>query len=230
MICQNQTCQKDARRLVSIRNPPIRVCDACYLHYRKYGQLRLVRKCNQCKRPLPGGSKKEYCSDCWASLPCVYEGCTGKRVRYSPSGLCSGHIAMYRRTGGSLSPLNENIVNRNGLGTCPIHKVPHRKTPKGHNRCLSCDRETRWRRDFGITPEQVYDMVSQQGGTCALEHCGRAIDLSRSGTYHIDHCHESNEVRGILCPQHNQMLGMAGDNIDILRDAIQYLGDYSGRI
>lgn len=45
----------------------------------------------------------------------------------------------------------------------------------------------------------------------------------RSEKLHIDHCHATGKVRGLLCPNCNKMLGYAFDNLDILRNAIAYL-------
>lgn len=39
----------------------------------------------------------------------------------------------------------------------------------------------------------------------------------------IDHCHNSNEVRGLLCVRCNTALGMFGDNTVSLHRAIEYL-------
>ena len=39
----------------------------------------------------------------------------------------------------------------------------------------------------------------------------------------VDHCHDSLKVRGILCEKCNQALGLSGDSIDNLRNAIDYL-------
>lgn len=39
----------------------------------------------------------------------------------------------------------------------------------------------------------------------------------------IDHDHITNQVRGLLCSKCNALLGMAGDNTEILFSAIEYL-------
>lgn len=40
---------------------------------------------------------------------------------------------------------------------------------------------------------------------------------------HVDHCHKTNKVRGMLCQNCNRLLGMAYDDPRILRLAILYL-------
>jgi hypothetical protein len=39
----------------------------------------------------------------------------------------------------------------------------------------------------------------------------------------IDHDHETNEVRGVLCHSCNRGIGLLGDNIATLQNAINYL-------
>lgn len=47
--------------------------------------------------------------------------------------------------------------------------------------------------------------------------CGTLDDLC------VDHCHASDEVRGVLCAAHNKGLGFFHDSIEELRAAIEYL-------
>lgn len=42
---------------------------------------------------------------------------------------------------------------------------------------------------------------------------------------YIDHCHNTNKVRGILCHNCNLALGNFKDNIEFLSKAIKYLQD-----
>ncbi len=72
---------------------------------------------------------------------------------------------------------------------------------------------------YGITKEIYMDMLDKQDGTCdicnGLNANGR--DLS------IDHNHDTNEVRGLLCGACNSTLGMSRDSISRLEKCIEYL-------
>ena len=39
----------------------------------------------------------------------------------------------------------------------------------------------------------------------------------------IDHCHETKKIRGVLCTRCNTGLGLFKDNVEVMRNAIQYL-------
>ena len=71
---------------------------------------------------------------------------------------------------------------------------------------------------YGITPEIYDDMMEAQGGKCWI--C-EAIPGKRPLC--VDHCHNSDKVRGLLCNSCNTMLGYAYDNPEILRRGIEYL-------
>ena len=70
---------------------------------------------------------------------------------------------------------------------------------------------------YGITAEQVASLFETQGGSCAI--CGASL----FDTCHVDHCHTSKKVRGLLCRQCNHGLGKFNDSTDILLNAIAYL-------
>jgi hypothetical protein len=45
----------------------------------------------------------------------------------------------------------------------------------------------------------------------------------RGDSFHVDHCHKTDKVRGLLCGPCNIMLGLAKDNEMLLANAILYL-------
>lgn len=77
----------------------------------------------------------------------------------------------------------------------------------------------------GITKEEYNLMIENQYGSCAI--C-LSKSISGRGRWHVDHCHSSGKVRGLLCKNCNLFLGLAKDNIQTLGNAIKYLGGQYG--
>lgn len=81
---------------------------------------------------------------------------------------------------------------------------------------------------YGLTLEQYEKLVSDHNSNCAI--CGSQNSQAlHHKKLHIDHCHKSGKVRGLLCHKCNMMLGFAKDNPDILRKAAQYLEERDNR-
>ena len=76
------------------------------------------------------------------------------------------------------------------------------------------------RKQYGITMDEFNKLLELQGGGCAI--CGKPVSSLRR-RMNIDHCHETNKVRGILCSGCNTGLGHLGDNIEGLKRAMDYL-------
>lgn len=85
-------------------------------------------------------------------------------------------------------------------------------------------------RKYGITLEDYNILREQQNFCCAI--CKRheeEVEQSRSSrtayALHVDHCHTTHKIRGLLCSNCNTMLGKVRDSVDVLRSAIEYLGN-----
>lgn len=72
---------------------------------------------------------------------------------------------------------------------------------------------------YGISSVEINRLLLKQENLCAI--CG--IEFSHSTPYHIDHCHSSGDVRGLLCINCNVGLGQFSDNISTLTNAVFYL-------
>ena len=72
------------------------------------------------------------------------------------------------------------------------------------------------RRNYGITLHDYEAMFVQQSGCCRI--CEQ-----RMGLTHVDHCHESGEVRGLLCPPCNKGIGFLKDSAALLERAKDYV-------
>ncbi|MBB4235016.1 endonuclease VII domain-containing protein [Rhizobium esperanzae] len=76
------------------------------------------------------------------------------------------------------------------------------------------------RKNYGITIEDFDDMYDAQGGKCRI--CETTKPKGRGG-FHVDHCHATGAIRGLLCTSCNMMLGLVEDSVDRLNSAIAYL-------
>jgi len=74
---------------------------------------------------------------------------------------------------------------------------------------------------YGITLEEFNRILEKQGGRCAI--CGTTESGGRHNTFHVDHCHGSNRVRGLLCLNCNRGIGYFHDNVETLKNAAKYL-------
>lgn len=68
---------------------------------------------------------------------------------------------------------------------------------------------------YGLTPAQYAELSDKQGGVCAI--CGTIEN------FHVDHCHASGRVRGLLCAKCNRGIGHFNDDPGLLIKAIAYL-------
>lgn len=74
-------------------------------------------------------------------------------------------------------------------------------------------------RSYGITIEEKQEMMAKQNNSCAI--CKEPF-VSTKHT-HVDHCHNSTKIRGILCNRCNTALGSFKDSPKLLQRAIYYL-------
>ena len=81
-------------------------------------------------------------------------------------------------------------------------------------------RENHLKKTYGITLEQYDKMLEEQDNGCAI--CGTE-ESGGKGRFHVDHCHDTGKVRGLLCMPCNVALGGFKDSVLNLASAIQYL-------
>ena len=76
---------------------------------------------------------------------------------------------------------------------------------------------------YGISLDQFNSLLTKQNNCCAI--CNR---VSPTGyNWHVDHCHKTGRIRGILCSKCNQGLGMFEENIISIKKAIEYLDNFT---
>lgn len=89
-------------------------------------------------------------------------------------------------------------------------------TPKGR----LATRKANLKSSFGMSKAQFDTKWREQGRVCAI--CG--IKRKRNErAFAVDHDHRTDAIRGLLCHNCNRALGLAGDDIELLKAAAAYL-------
>jgi hypothetical protein len=84
-------------------------------------------------------------------------------------------------------------------------------------------RESQLKNLYGITAQEYNTLIEDQSGRCAI--CSK--DFQSSKHTHLDHCHLTGKIRGILCSNCNRGIGLLKDSVQILENAVQYLNQHS---
>ncbi|MFG3283609.1 endonuclease VII domain-containing protein [Streptomyces sp. NPDC048111] len=176
-----------------------------------------VKKCTGCKRTLSLDSfaadrnrrdgLQVRCRECVAEYGAAHyrrrREAEGKSVREKvdvPPG------CKECRSCGEVKPHSEwhrNVTASDGLST----------------RCKACraieGRAGHLKRQYGITEDDRDRMIAVQKGLCVICLSVPAV--------HVDHCHKTGRVRGVLCFNCNSAIGKLGDDPDTVRRAAAYL-------
>lgn len=78
---------------------------------------------------------------------------------------------------------------------------------------------------YGISLEYKKELFDYQCGQCKI--CSTRFE--KVGSAHIDHCHETGKIRGLLCQKCNRGIGMFNEQINLLKIAIEYI-ENNGKI
>ena len=79
--------------------------------------------------------------------------------------------------------------------------------------------------NYGLSREDFEVKWEAQARRCAI--CSSNKSTGRLGRFHVDHNHDTGEVRGILCQECNVLLANAREDITILDAAKEYLRFYN---
>jgi len=184
--------------------------------------------CKLCKKTGVSYIIKEQkpCKRCWKVLPLS---------EFSPNKVCrDGHKNVCRNCSKEIYSkkkvvcnISEKECNRCGK-TKSISEFNKNKNEKYGltASCKQCLKNAPKMRRYGINQEEYDELLAYQGNVCAI--CGKTelvIDkrTGKKRDLSIDHCHETNKVRGILCSSCNRGIGFFFDNPKILRIAADYL-------
>jgi hypothetical protein len=88
--------------------------------------------------------------------------------------------------------------------------------------CSECGRWKQIQKNYNLSREQYFQLLSKQQGKCAI--CNKIPSQSeKGGRLFVDHCHQTGQIRGLLCFKCNSGLGNFSDDMEIMKNAINYL-------
>ncbi len=167
---------------------------------------------------------------------CLHTEC--KRAKRYSSGYCTLHHRQIQTHG--------EIVNNKISMVCSTEGCSYWSEKKGlcepcydkSKRASRLPYQAKWRKDkwendplfkekaklqmksnnlkkYGLTLGDHAVLVNQQQGKCKI--CKKDALLA------VDHCHTTGKVRGLLCYSCNRGIGLLGDNVTIIANALSYL-------
>lgn len=155
------------------------------------------------------GAMNKQCSQCFETKPLddFSPNPLGKQGRHPRCKKCSNENAREHR---------RKRAEREGRVVRPQALTEEERTER--KRVSKRKAHLKWK--YGITPEQYDKMLATQGGVCAI--CMKDGSDSRGYSMHVDHCHDTGKVRGLLCHRCNTALGNLGSP-ELLIAALRYL-------
>jgi len=143
----------------------------------------------------------KVCVKCQQLLPLIYF--------YKELRVKSGHTAQCKfcikaAANRYYSDNKEAVLNKIHASYCPVK-----------------ERNKKLKRTYGLTSDDYEMMLANQEYSCLI--CGSKTSQHNSGKFVVDHCHTTNQVRGILCSHCNFGIGHFKDNPQTLRTAASYL-------
>ena len=170
-------------------------CSKHYTRWQRHGDPLVTTR----RPPSTADATEKHCPRCSNIKPIDQ---FGKRPNGKPKGYCRECEAAYQRNHAASEGGREQ------------HRQARAKWNEGNHGYFLEYR-------YGITRDDYDRMLEEQGGGCAI--CGTSSPGGRDKVFAVDHCHDSNEVRGILCPPCNRGLGQFNDDPARLRAAAEYL-------
>lgn len=96
-------------------------------------------------------------------------------------------------------------------------KKRYEENPEVKEKMIRNSKEYHIKKSYGLSYEEYEEMFQIHENKCAI--CGTEPERK----LHVDHCHSSGNIRGLLCAECNLGLGLFKDNKNFLQSAIQYL-------
>lgn len=165
--------------------------------------------CRDCGGPKPIGKGRKLCDSC-------REKCEARKRRLRPV----RQRRYYERN------RDEVLARNRAWREANPDKVRRGREAIYRLEVSSGSRHRRNLAKYGLTIEDYECLLTFQGGVCAI--CGRNDGKRR---LNVDHCHETGEVRGLLCSGCNgSKLGRLKHDVRLMEERAEELEARAGRL
>ena len=86
-------------------------------------------------------------------------------------------------------------------------------------------RERNLKKSWGLSSREYSELLLAQGSRCAICFSLDPSDASggRDKHFHVDHCHATGKIRGLLCGRCNKAVGLVKDSVETALQMALYL-------
>jgi hypothetical protein len=103
-----------------------------------------------------------------------------------------------------------------------------RKKQENPEAVYNLRRDRSYKNKYGISLQDYENILKEQDEVCAI--CSKENSIVKGtlkkNLLHVDHNHQTGQVRGLLCNNCNLILGMVNDDIEHLKSLISYLNKH----
>lgn len=205
-------------------------CESHYGRWKRHGDPLVVARGRRPQPEPPADAPDAYVRFMNGARACSVQDCPGVA---ESRGMCLGHFRQWRKTTYSLKlcklpacgfDVLAHDMCRRHYSSWYRHGTPYAPV---RSRARKGERPHRVyvRAQFGLSKADVEDMKAAQNNLCAI--CGRAFERTGMGRPALDHCHETNRLRELLCGYCNRGIGLFQDVPERLEAAARYLRKHS---
>lgn len=150
------------------------------------------------------------CSECKKTRGEKYRRSIGiKKPRQVPTLFDEKGVATHRECTMCKVMKELEQFNKHGGGTAYLDRHPY---------CKDCSSERHLRQKYSLTMKNKQEMFERQNRSCKI--CLRDMEIKQ---IHVDHCHTSGKVRGLLCSACNKSIGLMKDDPESCLRMAEYL-------
>ncbi len=169
----------------------------------------IVKICINCKTPKQHSARGKMCIDCKAAYDKAYVELNKEKLRVSGQEYRNRSKERKKEYDKRFRVENKDKI----LGD----KINRKLSGKSYEEA----RRSMLKAKYNISIEDYDNLVKLQDGKCKI--CKTTKYPGKGKCLHVDHDHQTGEIRGLLCTKCNLGLGHFEDNIEYLTKAIEYL-------